>query len=161
MKFGIIVLRVFAVSFVYMAFCYLYLYNLTINDLLSITGSITNREIVFVQGTKPQYKHYPMVISLKNYDQQFRIMDVYSRTFSDIENQINIGDTVKIYYRTKLQAFIGFGKRFDIYQLEKNGQVIFPFEATKRQNIFSFKSMLFLAFLFYGISFLTRTKKAG
>ena len=129
--------------------------------MLSITGRISDREVVFVQGTKPQYKHYPMVINLDNFDQQFRLMDVYSTTFPDIENQVNIGDTVKIYYRTKLQAFIGFGKRFDIYQLEKNGEVIFPFEATKGQNIFSFKAMLFLAIFFFGISFFIKKKNAS
>ncbi len=145
----------------YMAFCYLYLYSLTPKDLLSIKGHIIDRKVVFVQGTKPQYKHYPMVIRLDNFDQEFRLMDVYNKNFADIENEINIGDTVKIYYRTQMQAFIGFGKRFDIYQLEKNRQVIFPFEVTKRQNIFTFKSMLFLAVFFYGLSFFIKTKNAS
>ncbi|RTL58732.1 MAG: hypothetical protein EKK37_10420 [Sphingobacteriales bacterium] len=161
MKFRKTILRIFAVIFIYMGLCYLYLYNLTVTDLLSITGQISDRKIVFVQGTKPQYKHYPMVIDLDNFNQEFRLMDIYSKTFNNIEKQINIGDTVKIYYRTKLQAFIGFGKRFDIYQLEKDGQVLFPFDATKSQNKFSFEMMFFLAAFFYGLSFLIRTKNAS
>ena len=144
-----------------MAFCYLYLYNLTPQDLLSVTGPIINRNVVFVQGTKSKYKHYPMVISLANFDQQLRLMDVYSRTLPYIQQQLNIGDTVKIYYRTKTQAFIGFGKRFDVYQIEKSGQVVFPFKDTQAQNILSFKMMLFLAAFTFGLSFLTKRKNAS
>jgi hypothetical protein len=159
MKFRKIVLGGFAVLFIYMGFCYLYLYNLTISDMLSITGPIADRKIVFIQGIK--YKHYPMVIDLNNFDKEFRLMDVYSKNFDDIKNQVNIGDTVKIYYRTKLQAFIGFGERFDIYQLENKGKVVFPFDATKNQNKFSFEMMFFLAAFTYGLSFFGRTKNAS
>ena len=119
-----ILLRCVAAFLFYMALCYLYLYTLTPADLLSTTGKVTQLKIILIQG---KYNHRPMMIDLDNFSHEFRLMDVYKGHFDYIKNSIGINDVVKIYYRTPTQSFIGLGKRYDIYQIEKNGHIIFSF----------------------------------
>jgi hypothetical protein len=130
---------------------------LTTTDLLSTTGKVTTIDIVVDQGLR--YTHTPMMIKLGNFNNEFRLMDAYKDKFNYIKNNITPNEVIKIYYRTAFQSFFGIGERYDIFQIEKNGQILFPFSATKNENINSFWGLLFLTAFALGISFLIKPKK--
>ena len=99
-----------------------------------------------------------MYIELEKYPHRFRLMDVYDDWFPFVQDKLHTGDTIKVYYRTPFQSFIGFGKRYDAYQVEKGENLVFPFSATKKQDLFSFRMTLFLAAFFFGLSFFIKKK---
>jgi hypothetical protein len=159
MKFRRIALRVFAAMFLYMSICYLYMSSLSPKDFLSITGRLRACYTVHEKGVK--YNHRPLYIELVNFSHRFRLMDVYDDWFPMVQANLNSGDTVSVYYRTALQSFIGMGKRYDSYLIYKGDKLVFPFSATRKQNLFSFKMMLFLSILFFGLSFLIKKKTSA
>ena len=154
MKFRRIALRVCAALFLCMSICYLYMSSLSPKDFPSVTGQVTHCYTVFEEGVK--YNHRPLYIELVNFSHRFRLMDVYDDWFPMVQANLNSGDTITVYYRTALQSIIGLGKRYDAYQVEKGEKLVFPFTATKKQHLFSFKVMLFLSIFFFGLSFLIR-----
>lgn len=159
MKFRRIVLRVFAALFLYMSICYLYMSSLSPTDFLSINGRVRACYTVYEEGVK--YKHRPLYIELVNFSHRFRLMDVYDDWFPMVQTNLLPGDTVRVYYRTASQSFIGMGKRYDAYQVDKGEKLVFPFSATRKQNLFSFKMMLFLSIFFFGLSFLIKKKASA
>jgi hypothetical protein len=133
--------------------------SLSAKDLLSVTGRLTECYTVVEEGAK--YNHRPMYLELSNFPSRFRLMDVYDDWFPMVQTNLQAGDTIRVYYRTGLQSFIGLGKRYDAYQVEKSEKLIFPFSATRAQHLFSFKMMLFLSIFFFGLSFLIKKKTSA
>ena len=137
------------------------MYSLSPGDLLSITGKVNELKVITVEGfgTKPRISSsYPMIIKLDNFNDQFWLNGGYSKTFETIQKQVSLNDIVKVYYRTKTQSFFGFGKRYNIYQLEKNNQIIFSIAETKKASLFSFEIYILQALLFAGLSFIIKRK---
>lgn len=85
-----------------------YIQTLTTCDLIKTTGTVEYIRVVFEQGTKPQYKHYPLRIGLKESTQTFGIHDNFKLRFSTLENEIKTGDTISIYSRSQFRTYIGW-----------------------------------------------------
>jgi hypothetical protein len=118
-------------------------------QLVKNNGRVNNIEVVFEQGTKSSYKYYPLIISLVSSSDNFRLRDRFEDWFPFLEDKIHIGDTVQIYTRTRFQTLIGWGKRNDIYLIEKGNELIFPGNIVREYNAGQAKALLFFALLFW------------
>jgi hypothetical protein len=96
-----------------------------------------------------QYKYYPLIISLNNSTTNFRIRDKFDDWFPYLEDEIHIGDTIQIYTRTKFQTLLGWGKKGDVYLIEKGDKLLFPTSVVRDYNAGQAKGLLFLALLFW------------
>lgn len=103
---------------------HLYTQSLTTKDLIKTTGTVEYIGVVYEQGTKPQYKYYPLRIVLTD-NEPYRVHDNFKLRFPTLENEIKTGDTISIYSRSQLQTYIGWGQLADIYQIEKGNTVLF------------------------------------
>ena len=104
---------------------HLMLIGLDTNSLVKNKGQVSSIAIKFEQGTKRQYKYYPLKIGLTNYNEEFRLSDTYKNDFADLQQKILTGDTITLYTRHKWQSILGWGKQIDIYQIDKDGQTLF------------------------------------
>lgn len=95
------------------------------HSLVKNTGRVTSIAIRFEQGTKRQYKYYPLKISLTNHNAEFRLSDTYKYDFDGLQRSILTGDTITLYTRHKWQSILGWGKELDIYHIDKRGQTLF------------------------------------
>jgi hypothetical protein len=90
-----------------------------------------------------------LIISLTNSSTNFRIRDRFDDWFPFLEDKIHTGDTIEIYTRTKFRTLLGWGKKGDVYLIEKGGNLIFPLSVVREYNSGQAKALLFLALLFW------------
>jgi len=113
-------------------------YTLTFSktNLVAYTGTVTSIGTQLETGTTQyqQIKYHPIVISLSNSTREFRVRDNFKEYFDGLQNDVRNGDTVTVYTITKFAAFISWGKKADVYQIEKNGDILFPLAAVKAYN---------------------------
>jgi hypothetical protein len=102
-----------------------YLTNLDTTDLVANIGQVNEIGVEYEEGLRSRYKYYPLKIKLSNYPEKFRVPDIYKIEFSYLQEKISPGDTITLYSRTLWQTILGWGKRNDIYQIDKNGQTVF------------------------------------
>lgn len=114
-------------------------------QLLQYEGRLENMEIVFQQGTKSSYRYYPLIISLKGLNKDFRLRDALSDWFPLLQDKIKLGDTISIYTRTEFQSKIGWGVSNDIYLIEKNNDPILPTSVIADYNSKQGKISLFIS----------------
>jgi hypothetical protein len=119
------------------------------SQLVANVGVVDNIDVAFEQGMKSSYKYYPLLISLKNSSDNFRLRDKFGDWFPFLRDSIHIGDTITIYTRTKFQTIIGWGKTNDIYLIEKGNELIFPASIVRDYNAGQAKLLLVLALLFW------------
>lgn len=122
---------------------HLSLLNLETTSLRQNKGQVISIGIKVEQSIKG-YKYQPLIISLfttggtfddfnnikrlKKLFNNFRLKDNFSSEFASIQREIGLGDTITIYTRKKWQTILGMGRQNDIYQIEKNNQILFPIE---------------------------------
>jgi hypothetical protein len=113
-------------------------YTLTFSKrkLIAHNGIVTGMETRLEIGTTQyqQIKYYPIIISLNNSSKEFRLRDNFKEYFIELQNNMRNGDTATVYTRTKFDALVSWGKEGDIYQIEKNGNVLFPLTVVKAYN---------------------------
>ena len=119
------------------------------SQLVRNNGQVRSIEVVFEKGTKSSYKYHPLRIVLVNSADKFRLRDSFDDWFPFLENKIHIGDTIQIYTRTRFQSLIGWGRKSDIYLIEKGSELIFPASVVRDYNAGQAKLLLFLALLFW------------
>lgn len=118
--------------------------GLTTKSLIANKGQVLSIGIQVEYGhtRSGSYKLYPLKIVLykepssfegmnkisqfKNLFQEFRLLDNFRPKFFGITDEIHQGDTITVYTRTGWQTFLGWGRKNDIYQIEKNNKVLFP-----------------------------------
>jgi len=141
----------------------LFIQTIDTGDLIKSAGTVTSIDIVFEQGLKAKYKYYPLKIRLDNSDKDFRLIDSFENQFQIIKNKIRVGDRIEIFTRNRILTIIGWGKKDDIYQIEKNGQIIFDLQSMKDSKKGEMKHFLFLGPFFLLLSVVLKkiTKKYG
>jgi hypothetical protein len=113
-------------------------YSLTFEttNLNKHTGIVNSIQVIEEIGYT-QYqsiKYFPVEISLHNSTKLFRLRENFSKYFNKLQSEIEKGDTVTIYTRTKFEALVGWGKQLDIYQIEKKGEILLPLGAVREYN---------------------------
>jgi len=124
-EFGIkYVLPAAGLFFTFGFFGHLYTQSLTTDDLIKTTGTVEYIGVESEQGTKPQYKYYPLRIVLEE-NRTFRLHDNFKLRFRALENEIKIGDEISIHSRSQFQTYIGWGELADVYQITKGDKILF------------------------------------
>jgi hypothetical protein len=134
-----------------------YTLTLTQNDLTANKGQVQTISMQLEIGTTQfqQIKYHPIIITLGNSSYEFRVRDNFKDWFNFLHERIHEGDTVTIYTRSTLDALISWGKKGDVYEIDKNGVVLFPLSTVKEYNnnqaliLILFASILWLVFIVY------------
>jgi len=113
-----------------------YTLSLTKKDLIANRGEVTtiNTRLEFGTTQYRRIKYYPIIISLEHSSKEFRVRDNFKDWFNYLQDKIQSGDTVTIFTRSRFDALISWGKKGDIYKIDKNGTVIFPLSIVKEYN---------------------------
>jgi hypothetical protein len=106
-----------------------YMTTLNESNLVSATGKITS----IIQD---RYRHYKytddrITIYLDNSFEPFYFFDNRSNYFPTIMNNVQVGDTVTLLHRTKLQSRLGTGSEFKIMKIQKGSKVLYGFDKAK------------------------------
>ena len=131
--------------------------KLDIDDLEKQTGQVNYITVRFLQGLKPNYKYHPLWIQLDNYEDEFRLMDTYSKEFQRLQSEIKIGDEITIYHRNQFLTVLGFGKTYDIFQINKGDQIILSIDIIKANYKHSVWMMGILAIVFWTLYYFLHT----
>lgn len=119
------------------------------NELVKNKGEVNSIGIVFEQGTKSSYKYCPLKISLVGFSNDFRLRDNFKDWFDQLQEKIKTGDTIEIYTRNRFQSIIGWGQQSDIYQIEKNNEILLSLNAVADYNRGQATILMFMAILFW------------
>ncbi len=109
------------------------LYDL--NDLDRITGRVALVEEVTTKVIdKPAYKkeEKELRLYLESHSVYFRLTDSFN--YTPVIDRLKDGEVVQIYVRKPYLAYLGMGKRSDIYQLEYQGETLLHL-SDKKQNV--------------------------
>jgi len=138
-------------------------YTLTLSqrDLIANNGQVTSMGVRLESGATQyqQIKYYPIKISLRNSSKDFRIRDNFKSYFKGIQDNIQYGDTVTVYTRSKFDALISWGEEGDIYQIEKKGVVLFPLAIVKSYNTRQALVLCVFALVFWTLSVVFRLRR--
>jgi hypothetical protein len=118
-----------------------YLSQLGTNSLVANKGQVLDFNIrsekVRDAWSKNNASHmeYPLKITLRDYDFDFRLRGKFMGDFIKVASQIPKGDTITIYTLSKLQSNLCGSSITDVYQIDKNGKTIFPIDGMKQYNL--------------------------
>lgn len=129
------------------------LINIDTNSLQKKTGEVTEINIKIERG---KYTHYPLYIKLKNNQNEFRLTDTFENNFSNLQDQILKGDRITLYIRYKWQAILGWGKYYDIYQIDKDGKTLFNLSTVISEKKSQVKIFVFFSLILWGWYFINR-----
>ena len=114
----------------------LYTLNLSQKNLIGNEGEVMGINKQLELGTS-QYGHkeyYPMIIALGSSSKEFRVRDNFKDWFAYLQERIQYGDTITVYTRSRLDALVTWGKNGDVYEIDKNGAILFPLSTVKAYN---------------------------
>jgi len=135
------ILPLLSLFFLWGVIGHLSLLALKTKSLIAHKGQVIDIGVRLERGYRG-HKYYPLKMVLLNQSmpiktklkrtsdlfRTFRLKDNFGWQFTYIENAIHPGDTITVYTRKKWQTLVGMGKQDDIYQIEKNAQILFPIE---------------------------------
>jgi hypothetical protein len=106
-----------------------YMATLKESSLVSITGKV--KSII-----QDKYRHYKytddrITINLDNSIESLYFFDNRSNYFPTIMGNLDVGDTVTLLHRTKLQSRLGTGSEFKIMKIQKSHIVLYGFDKAK------------------------------
>jgi len=123
--------------------------NITSNNLSKVSGIIDTTIEVRKKRYKSNNYDYELRIYIKGDTEYYRLMDIYK--YNEFRGQLKSGVFASIYVRPKWLVPLGLGYKNDIFQMTVNGQTVFAFEQTKKNEkgilVVSLLSILFFIFL--------------
>ncbi len=128
------------------------LINLNQESLVKTRGQVSNIVVRYEQGLRSSSKDFALKIILKNHETDFRLPDAYKNDFNDLQDKIEIGDTITLYTRHLWQTILGWGKQLDIYQIDKNGETLFDLSRViheKKNQTIILSVLTFMLWLWY------------
>lgn len=134
-------------------------YTLTLSQkaLIANRGEVRmiNKQLELGTTQYQQIKYYPIIISLENTSTEFRLRSNFNDWFYRLQEKIQDGDTITVYTRSSFDALLSWGKKGDVYEIDKNDIVLFPLDAVKEYNknqalaLGFFASILWALFIAY------------
>lgn len=109
-------------------------------------------------------RYYPLVILLSGHQEQFRVKENFKYRFKELKNNIQNGDNLTVYTRTKAQTIIGWGQQSDIFQIERKSDVLFDIKSMKRyrKNQMEFFGLFaVIAWGLFGVYFYRKGNERG
>jgi len=127
--FGSYILPLAGLLFTWGLFGHLYMSNLHKDDLKEINGAIEWIGIVPETSiSRSGTKYHPLKIQLQGESDMYRLHDNFKYDFKRLEDNLRVGDNVRLYRRTNIQSFISWGRTNDIFVIEKDNTIIFGLE---------------------------------
>ncbi len=120
-----------ALFFTWGLVAHLLLINLDLNALQKNKGTVSKILVIKERGRNT---YFPLNIALKDNDKVFRLPDTYTNAFSILQKKIILSDTITIYTRNRWQTILGWGMRYDIYQIDKNNETLFSLTNVIEEN---------------------------
>lgn len=154
------ILPLFALFFTWGLVGNLILINLESNSLVKNKGQVRSIQVKLEQGRNRSDKYYPLIINLKNYNDEFRLSDTYRNNFTALQQKITIRDTVILYTRNKWQSILSWGKQEDIYQIEKDGQILFELSKVITEKKSQATIMTFFCLILWPWYFIYRQRQS-
>lgn len=106
--------------------------NYNKKDLISHIGQLVKIDSVITKvKDKPLFKEITKELRLTLDNEGNYFTTITTKNFGDITSQINIGDTVTIFTKSRLWGIFGMKKSSNISQLTKGDNVIIDFEKYK------------------------------
>lgn len=110
-------------------FGHLYMTNFQLDDLTPVHGQVTFIDIVPEKSmSKSGGTYHPLKIRLDNSPELYRLYEKFKFRFDELMNQIDIGDDVTLFKCNRIQAFLSWGKRNDIFQIDSKNSTVFRLE---------------------------------
>lgn len=108
---------------------HLYMTNLDKDDLKEIRGKIEwIGTVTESSASRSMAKYHPLKIQLQESPDMYRLNDYFKLDFKRIQDSLRVGDEIKVYRRSGLQAFISWGKTNDIFIIQKGDMTILGLE---------------------------------
>lgn len=104
-------------------------------DLDKVSGQVSSIDEVTTRViNKPAYKRKKkeLRLYLKDFPEYFRLTDSFN--YTPVIDKLKVGDEVQVYVRKPYLAFMGMGKRTDIYQLEYQGETLVHLSELKQKS---------------------------
>ena len=106
--------------------------NITSNNLSKVSGIIDTTIEVRKKRYKSKNYDFELRIYIKGDTEYYRFMDIYK--YNEFRGQLKSGEFTSIYIRPKWLVPLGLGYKNDIFQMTVNGQTVFAFEQTKKNE---------------------------
>jgi hypothetical protein len=120
--------------------------GLSTSSLEKQTGKVVDMQVAALQGARNTYN--PLWIRLDNYKDDFRLMESYSSSFKQLQSEIKAGDEITIFHRNTFLTILGFGKTYDVFQVDKGDKELFSIKTVRNHY---FKIGLLTAFFSFGL----------
>lgn len=127
--------------------------NLNLADFKNNAGIVTEiRDVFYLEKNRnaSTKEEHLLVIGLKKQDEGFKLSGKNGDLYLNLLKQIIVGDSVNIYTRQDFFSHITLNTSNEIYQIEKNGKVMFSLESIKVHS----KSLLIASSIGLSISLL-------
>jgi hypothetical protein len=151
--FGTYILPLAGLFFTWGFFGHLYMSNLGKNDLKEINGTIEwIGSVTETSISRSGAKYHPLKIELQGQSGTYRLHDNFKYDFKRIQDNLRVGDNVRLYRRTKFQSIISWGKTNDIFVIEKDNTIIFGLEkmiAFKKEQMDTFAGFSMICWTLY------------
>ena len=128
-------------------------------DLTSHIGQLVKIDSVITRvKDKPLFKEITKELRLTLDNEGNYFTSITTKNFGDITSQINVGDTVTIFTKSKLWGIFGMKKSSNISQLTKGDNVIIDFEKYK-QSLSGLYILTLIASAGFFIFYYVRTRR--
>ena len=128
-----------------------YMTTLKDTDLVANTGKVIS--IIKDKYHHSKYTDDRITIKLDNFSESFYFFNNHGDNFAVIMSSVNVGDSLTLFHRTKLQARFGSGSEFIIEEIKKGENYIYKLnnstERYKNTAIFAFVGAVILWFLYF------------
>ena len=136
-----------------------YMYSLDPNKLLVVSGKIIKiddqQEII-----KNKYKKNKFLFLTLDNLKTYRLhSNNFEKQITYLTDNIKVGDYVSITHRKKFQSFIGFGHSEDIFQIEKDSNILLSLNTTKSVYLRNIFFMIFISSLSWFIYYYYHLRK--
>jgi hypothetical protein len=147
------VLPIIASMVTYAVIGQFYTVSLSEKDLVSSSGRVSViKKDTFLQN-KGRDTTRRVSIKLFNSKNDFFLFDNSGEIYESIKQNVNTGDEVSILHRTQWQSIIGLGNEFQIFKLEKGGDILYHFGEAKQTfgttNVFEILVVVGLWLLYF------------
>lgn len=146
---------------------HLYMTNLQLTDLTPVEGRITYIDIVPEKSmSRSGGTYHPLMIQLNTGPELYRLHEEFKFRFDELLNQVQEGDVVTLYKRNRILAFLTWGRKNDIFQIDSNSVTLFKLEWMrnyKKNQMVIFGILAAICWIAYSVYWIhrTRNKKAA
>lgn len=121
-----------------------------VNSMVVNKGTVTDLAIKIKRyqdfGSRFTHNEHNLSIGLSNYKYNFIVREDFVSSFENLTPPLHPGDTITIYTLSRTQSLLNGSSGSDVYQVVKDGKIIFPFSEMRK---FSLNRAILPGFYFF------------